>query len=59
VEVRVGRREGLPRAAVVNCDWLVTLPKADLIERADVLSRHKMRQIDDALKFGLGLDDER
>jgi len=24
VEVKVGRREGLPRDCVVNCDWLVT-----------------------------------
>jgi mRNA interferase MazF len=32
VEVRIGRREGLPKECVVNCDWLVTLPKADLID---------------------------
>ncbi len=56
VEVRVGRREGLPRAAVVNCDWLVTLPKADLLERAGSLSSAKMAQLDSALKFALGLE---
>jgi mRNA interferase MazF len=56
VEVRVGRREGLPSAAVVNCDWLVTLPKADLIERAGALSKAKMAQLDSALKFALGLE---
>ncbi len=56
VEVRVGRREGLPRAAVVNCDWLVTVPKADLIERAGTLSKAKMAQLDSALKFALGLE---
>jgi mRNA interferase MazF len=56
VEVRVGRKEGLPRAAVVNCDWLVTLPKTDLIERAGSLSRAKMAQLDSALKFALDLD---
>jgi mRNA interferase MazF len=56
VEVRVGRKEGLPRAAVVNCDWLVTLPKADLLERAGVLSSAKMAQLDSALKFALGLE---
>lgn len=56
VEVRVGRREGLPRAAVVNCDWLVTLPKADLIERAGTLSKAKLAQLDSALKFALGLE---
>ena len=56
VEVKVGRREGLPRECVVNCDWLVTLPKADLVARAGSLSGAKMRQLDDALKFALGLE---
>lgn len=56
VEVRVGRTEGLPRTAVVNCDWLVTLPKADLIERVGALSSAKMAQLEDALRFALGLD---
>lgn len=56
VEVKVGKREGLPRECVVNCDWLVTLPKVDLEARAGVLSGAKLRQLDDALKFSLGLD---
>jgi mRNA interferase MazF len=56
VEVRLGRREGLPRPCVVNCDWLITLPKSDLIERAGVLSRAKLDQLDAALRFALGLD---
>jgi mRNA interferase MazF len=44
VEVRVGRREGLPRDRVVNCDWIVTLPKMDLVERVGALSAAKLRQ---------------
>lgn len=56
VEVRVGRAEGLPRGGVVNCDWLVTLPKADLLERAGALSANKLAQLDDALRFALGLE---
>jgi len=56
VEVKVGRREGLPRECVINCDWLVTLPKEDLLERAGALSGPKLRQLDDALRFALGLD---
>lgn len=55
VEVKVGKREGLPRDCVVNCDWLVTLPKVDLVERAGALSAAKLRQVDDALRFALGL----
>jgi len=57
VEVKLGRREGLPRECVVNCDWLVTLAKDDLIERAGALTGTKLRQLDHALKFALGLDD--
>jgi mRNA interferase MazF len=54
LEVKIGRREGVPRDSVINCDWLVTIPKVDLI--AGSLSAAKMRQLDDALRFALGLD---
>lgn len=56
-EVRLGRAEGLPRACVVNCDWLLTLHKDSLVEKAGSLSPAKLRQLDDALRFALGLDD--
>jgi mRNA interferase MazF len=56
VEVKIGRREGLERSCVVNCDWLVTLPKRDLIQRAGVLGQTKLAQLDNALRFALGLD---
>jgi mRNA interferase MazF len=56
LEVKIGRREGLSRDAVVNCDWLVTIPKADLLERAGAVSAAKLRRLDDALRFALGLD---
>ena len=59
VEVRVGRREGLPRLSVINCDWLVTLNKERLLERIGALSAAKTRQLDDALRFALGLDSAR
>jgi mRNA interferase MazF len=57
VEVKIGRREGLSRECVVNCDWLVTLPKEDLLERAGALSGPKLRQLDAALRFALGIED--
>ena len=56
LEVKLGRREGLPRDCVVNCDWLTTIPKSDLIERAGALSASKTRKLDEALAFSLGLD---
>ena len=57
VEVKVGRAEGLPRACVINCDWLVTVPKADLLERAGSLGAAKRQLLDRALGFALGLSD--
>jgi len=56
VEVKLGRREGLPRDCVVNCDWLVTIPKRDLLSRAGSLGAAKLAQLDDALRFALSLD---
>lgn len=57
VEVRVSRREGLPRPGVINCDWLVTIHRDDLEKRVGALSADKLRHLDDALRFALGLDD--
>lgn len=55
LEIKLGRKEGLPSACVINCDWLVTVPKADLVERAGILSSGKLRELDEALMFSLGL----
>ena len=57
VEVKLGRKEGLPRTCVINCDWLVTIPKADLEQCVGQLSAVKQKQLDAALRFALGLDD--
>jgi mRNA interferase MazF len=56
VEVKLGRREGLPRECVVNCDWLVTVPKVDLVARAGALGGAKLARLDAALRFALGLE---
>lgn len=56
LELKLGRREGMARDCVVNCDWLVTVPKADLLARAGTLSSAKLRALDDALRFALGLE---
>ena len=56
VEIKVGRAEGLPRSCVINCDWLVTVPKSDLLERAGSLQQAKVRLLDQALAFALGLE---
>jgi hypothetical protein len=41
---------------VINCDWLVTVPKTDLLERAGVLAAPKLQLLDRALAFALGLE---
>ena len=56
VEVKVGRREGLSKTSVINCDWLVTLPKACLERRLGGLSAAKLEQLDSSLRFALGLE---
>jgi mRNA interferase MazF len=57
VEVDLGPDDGLPRECVVNLDSLVTIPKADLIESIGLLSPQKIRQVEAALRFALGLAD--
>ncbi len=56
LEIGIGRREGLSRDCVVNCDSLVTVPKVDLIRRAGAVTAAKLRQVDSALRFALGVD---
>lgn len=56
-EVRLGRAEGLARSCVLNCDWLVTLRKDRLTEKIGALSSTKLLQVEEALRFALGLDE--
>jgi mRNA interferase MazF len=66
VEVRVGVSEGLPYEGVlrvallrpgrINCSWLVTLDRTDLLERAGALSAEKLGQLEDAIQRG-GLEE--
>ncbi|MEM6274931.1 MAG: type II toxin-antitoxin system PemK/MazF family toxin [Myxococcota bacterium] len=56
VEVAIGKRQGLPKRGVIDCDALVTTSKAILSERAGALSKAKREQLDAALAFALGLE---
>jgi mRNA interferase MazF len=61
VEVPVGILEGLPHEGVlrvafprpgyINCHWLITLTRADLVEYAGALSPEKLSQLKDALRL--------
>jgi mRNA interferase MazF len=55
-EVELGLDEGLPEASAVNCDNLVTIPKADL-DRDPVghLGPVKRAELDRALRYALDI----
>jgi len=54
-EVALGKRDGMPRACVINTDNLVTIPKNMLESRIVALSSMKLEALDAALQFSLGL----
>ncbi len=57
VELPLGRKEGLPKACVANLDLVTTIPKRALVDRISLLSADKIRALDEALRFALGLDE--
>lgn len=54
-EVTLGPAEGLPRPCVANLDSLQTVPKAQLGRRMTLLPAEKLTEMDEALRFALGL----
>ena len=56
VEVALGRSDGLPRRCVVNLDTVTTIPRRSLVEMIAPLAKQKLRAVDEALLFALGLD---
>ncbi len=55
-EVRLGKREGLPKSCVANCDAVAPIPKYALDGRISVLNPNRIEAINEALRFVLGLD---
>jgi len=56
-EVPLGTADGLPRACVVNLDTILTIAKVSLREYLTSLSPEKLRAVDVAIHFALGLED--
>jgi mRNA interferase MazF len=54
-EVSLSQADGMPRTCVVNCDVLLTVPKARLVRRVTRLSSSKMDEVHQALRFALDL----
>ncbi len=54
-EVRFGPSDGLPKVGVASADELVTVPKSLLEGRIATASGARMAELDDAIRFALGL----
>lgn len=57
VEVPLGPEDGLPERCVANLDSIVTIPKAHLDQCVAFLRPEKVRQIEAAIRFALGMAD--
>ena len=55
-EVNLGPEEGLPQPCVANLDTITTIAKASLRERLTALSSDKLKEVEAALHFALGLE---
>ena len=55
-EVALGIEEGLMLPSVVNLDVIMTSNKDLLSRHLGVVSQSKMRQVEDALRFALGME---
>jgi len=54
-EVSLGDEDGVPRACVINLDTITTIAKSSLRERLTALSAEKLKAVEEALHFSLGL----
>lgn len=57
VEVRIGRREGLPMTCVINLDNIRTAARMWLEARAGVLAPSRHREVKRALGYALAWDE--
>lgn len=55
VEVPLGLENGLPKPCVVNCDSILTIPKACLESKISMLSRQNIELLHRAIRFALNL----
>ncbi len=55
-EVSLGDEDGVPHACVVNLDTITTIAKASLRERLTALSAERLKAVEEALHFSLGLE---
>ena len=56
-EVPLNVADGLPKSCVVNLDTVATIAKACLREKLTTLRTEKLRAVEIALHFALGMDN--
>lgn len=56
-EVPLGPEDGLPQLCVVNLDTITTIAKGSLHDRLATLGNEKLREVEIALHFVLGLEE--
>jgi len=56
-EVALGPGDGLPKPCVINLDTITTIAKRNLQERLTTLSPEKLKAVEAALHFALGLEE--
>lgn len=56
-EVPLGPEDALPKPCVANLDTITTIAKKSLQERLGTLSSEKLKAVEAALHFALGLEE--
>lgn len=55
-EVPLGTEDNMPRSCVANLDTITTIPKDCLRNRITSLSPQKLKEVETAIHFALGLE---
>jgi mRNA interferase MazF len=55
-EVPLGTDDGMPQDCVANLDTITTIPKDCIQSRITALSAKKLREVEAAIRFALGLE---
>ncbi len=55
-EVPLGTDDGMPQNCVANLDTITTIPKDCLQSRITTLNAKKLREVEVAIRFALGLE---
>lgn len=55
-EVSLGTEDGVPHDCVANLDTITTIPKDCLQSRLTTLSARKLKEVEAAIRFALGME---